>query len=154
MSVTENISHCALYIQLQPRTHCMASMCTRFSFSAILLLCTQLLLTHTHFVIALWMLVRLSVTSPTSSIGYGGPWWGVSRRALNHVKVIWVIDYKRALSVVAQKMNCSRQKVSLVTICGSSAKSLSALFSHVLCNSFFLLRLSSEHTTVRQFLQN
>jgi hypothetical protein len=47
-------------------------------------LCTQRLLpTKGHFTTAVWMPVRLSATIPTSLKGRGGPWWDVSRRALN-----------------------------------------------------------------------
>jgi hypothetical protein len=56
--------------------------------------------------IALWMPVRLSVTTPASLSGRGGPWWDVSRRALNLMEDILSTYYKCTLSAITQKIKC------------------------------------------------
>jgi hypothetical protein len=71
-------------------------------------LCMQLLLTtERYFAIALWMFVRLSATTPASLSGCGGPWWDVSRRALNLMEDILGTYYRFTLSVITHKLNVS-----------------------------------------------
>jgi hypothetical protein len=68
--------------------------------------CMQLLLTTKRH-IAFWMPVRLSATTPPSVNGCGGPWWDVSRRALNLLKDILSTYYKCTLSTITHKLNIS-----------------------------------------------
>jgi hypothetical protein len=71
-------------------------------------LCMQLLLIpKRHWTIALWMPVRLSATTLASFNGCGGPWWDVSRGALNPMEDISTTYYKYTLSAVTHKLNVS-----------------------------------------------
>jgi hypothetical protein len=56
---------------------------------------------------ALWMPVRLSATAPESLHGCDGPWWDVSRRALNLVEDILSTYCKCTLSAITHKLNVS-----------------------------------------------
>jgi hypothetical protein len=60
-----------------------------------------------HFTIALWMCVGLSATTPASLNGCCGPWWDMSRRALNLMEGILSIYYKCTLSAMDHKLNVS-----------------------------------------------
>jgi hypothetical protein len=70
--------------------------------------CTQLLLTtKRHFTISLWMPVRLSAIAPAFLYGCGGPWWDVSRLALNLMEDILNTYYTCTLSGTTHKLNVS-----------------------------------------------
>jgi hypothetical protein len=60
--------------------------------------------TNRHFTFALWMPIRLSATTLASLNGCGGPWWDMSRRALNLLEDILSACYKCTLSAIAQKL--------------------------------------------------
>jgi hypothetical protein len=85
---------------------------------------------------ALWMPVRLSVTTPASLNGCRGPWWDESRCALNLMEGILSTYYKCTLSAVTHKLNVSGHILIwtffLVLVCGIRAQSLSAPFSYTL----------------------
>jgi hypothetical protein len=100
-------------------------------------LCMQLLLTtKRHFTIALWMSVRLSETIPASLNGWGGPWWDVSRRALNLMQDILGTDFKRTLSAINYKLNISGHMLIWpfihILVCGTRAQNLSAPLNYIL----------------------
>jgi hypothetical protein len=95
-------------------------------------LCMQLLLTRKKHFIALWMPVRLSATTSASLHGRGGPWWDVSRRALNLMKNILSTYYKCVLSAATHKLNISGQMLtwtfSPVLVCGTCGQSFFRTF--------------------------
>jgi hypothetical protein len=82
--------------------------------------------TKRHFTIALWMSVRLSATTSASLNGCDGPWWDVSRRALNLMGDILSTYYKCILSAITHKLNVSGHMLIctffLVLVCGTRAK--------------------------------
>jgi hypothetical protein len=63
--------------------------------------------TKRHFTIQLWRPVRLFATISAFLDGCGGPWWDVSRPALNLMEDILNSFYKCTLSAVTQKLNVS-----------------------------------------------
>jgi hypothetical protein len=71
-----------------------------------------------------------------SLYGCGGPWWDVSRRALNLTEDILSTYYKCTLSALIHKLNVSRHILIwtffLVFLCGIRAQNLSATFSYTL----------------------
>jgi hypothetical protein len=81
----------------------------------------------------MWMLVRLSATTPTSLCGCGGPWWDVSRRVLNLMEDILNTYYKCIDSAITQKLNVSGHMLIwtlfLVFVCGTRARGVSASFT-------------------------
>jgi hypothetical protein len=60
----------------------------------------NLLTTKTRFTIALWMPLRLSATTPASLNGCDGPWWDVSRCAMNLMEDTLSNYYKCTLSAI------------------------------------------------------
>jgi hypothetical protein len=71
-------------------------------------LCVRLLLTtKTHHTIALCVPVGLSKTTPASLKGCCGPWWDLSRRALNLIDDILSTYWKYTLSATTHKLNVS-----------------------------------------------
>jgi hypothetical protein len=67
--------------------------------------------------------------------GCGGPWWDVSRRALNLMEAILGTYYKCILSAVPHKLNiCGHMLIwtlfVFVLVCGTRAQNLSAPFSY------------------------
>jgi hypothetical protein len=90
------------------------------------------LTTKRHFTIALWMPVRLPATTPAPLNGCCGPWWDVSRRALN---IMEDLLYMYSFSYNSQ-IKCFRTHVDM-DICScfcmwNSCQSLSAPFSYTL----------------------
>jgi hypothetical protein len=73
---------------------------------------------------------------PGTLNGCGGPWWDVSRRALNLMENTLSTYYKCTLSDITHKLNvCGHMLIwtfFLVLACGTRAQSLSAPFSYTL----------------------
>jgi hypothetical protein len=98
--------------------------------------------------------VRLSATAPASLCVCGGPWWDLSRRALNHMEDILSAYYKCTLSAITRKLNVSGHMLIwtfvLVLVCGTRVQSLSAPFSYTLhtCTDLFYVAtgLPSDHS--------
>jgi hypothetical protein len=90
----------------------------------VTLLCMQLLLTTKRH-ITLWMPVKLSATTPASLHGCGGPWWDVSRRALNLMEGILSAYYKCALSAITHELNVLGTYF-LVSVYGNRSRNFSA----------------------------
>jgi hypothetical protein len=76
-----------------------------------------------HFTIALWMLVRLSATTPESLNGFGGPRWDMSRRALNFMQDIVSTYYECTFSAVIRKIKRFRTHFDMdIFSCNSCPK--------------------------------
>jgi hypothetical protein len=112
------------------RTHCMASTLTGLESTGFLPVRTPkppcVCSSSWHFPIALWMPVRLSAIASASLGGCGGPWWDVSRRALNLMEDILNTYYKCTLSTVTHKLNVSGHMLIrtffLVFVCETRAR--------------------------------
>jgi hypothetical protein len=99
-----------------------------------------LLTTKRYFTFALRMHVRLSATIATYLDGCGGPWWDVSRRALNFIDDTASTYYTCTLLAVTQKLNVSRHlliRTFFFFVCGTRAQNLSAPFSYTCNNMLF-----------------
>jgi hypothetical protein len=98
-------------------------------------LCMQLLLTtKKHLTIALWMPVRLSATPQAPSNGCGGPWWEVSRRALNPMEdtlCTFYFSYKLQIKCFLIPVNMD---IFSSLVCGKFAPNLSARFGYTQCS--------------------
>jgi hypothetical protein len=91
----------------------MTSMVARFKSSGFFYLSghlKSLLTTKRYSTVALWMPASLSATT---SNGRGGPWWDVSRRALNLMEDIWSTYYKCSLSTKNQEIIFFRTHVDM-----------------------------------------
>jgi hypothetical protein len=72
-----------------------------------------LLTTKRHFTIALWMPVRLSATTAASLNGCCGPWWDVSRFALNLMEEILRTYHKCKSFSYNSQIKCFRIHVDI-----------------------------------------
>jgi hypothetical protein len=102
-------------------------------------LCMQLLLTtKRHFTNAIWTPVRLSSTTPAALNGCDGPWWDVSRLAVNLMEDILGSYYNCTLSAITHKLNVSwhGDDMDIFSCFGmwTRAHSLSAPFTFTLYN--------------------
>jgi hypothetical protein len=93
-----------------------------------------LLTSNRHFTIALWMSVRQSANTSASLNGCVGPWWDVSRCALNLMEDILSTYDNCTLSATNHKLNVSGHMLIrtffLNLVWGTRAQSLFPPFSY------------------------